>query len=296
MPSYDIAGYSSIMYVKGQYYRVAADPKPVVFTGDIDDLSNPDDILRRAMKVTNGQVLGTLPSDGSTEFLIRTIQYGTDIYLQTAYASPSGREYKRIYAGEWTDWIGIDSEINNAKSIANSAASAASSAARDVSSLANTVSSLSGTVNSLKSNLQSVSNSVSTLNSTVSNKTTMTDVSNQYVITKATSGSNIGPWTFGGVSAKKVGNCVQMSLTFNHRRNDTVAAGTNGFKGTLTAPANLLPLCMPYIIGFWKEGVVICEIPTDGNNLQVRVLAHSISPQTDNPEPIVVTGMFMVSG
>ena len=292
----NIAGYANIINVKGENYRLAADPKPVVFTGDIDDLSNPDDMLRRAMKVTNGQVLGTLPSDGSTDFLIRTIQYGTDIYLQTAYASPSGREYKRVYAGEWTDWIGIDSEINTAKSMANSASSAASSASKDVSSLQGTVSTLSGNVTTLKKDLQSVSNSVSTLNSTVNNRTTMTDVSSQYIITKATSGSNIGPWTFGGVSAKKVGNCVQMSLTFNHRRNDTVAAGTNGFRGTLTAPAGLLPLCMPYIIGFWKEGVVICEIPTDGNNLQVRVLAHSISPQTDNPEPIVVTGMFMVSG
>lgn len=295
MPN-NIAGYANIINVKGENYRLAADPKPVVFTGDIDDISNPDDILRRAMKVTNGQVLGTLPSDGSTEFLIRTIQYGTDIYLQTAYASPSGKEYKRIYAGEWTDWIGIDSEINTAKSMANSAANTASSAAGSVSSLQGSVSTLSGDVKTLKSNLQGVSNSVSTLNTTVSNKTTMTDVSSQYAITKATSGSNIGPWTFGSVSAKKVGNCVQMSLTFNHRRNDTVAAGTNGFKGTLTAPLKLLPLCMPYLIGFWKEGVVICEIPTDGNNLQVRVLAHSISPQTDDPEPIVVTGMFMVSG
>ena len=292
----NIAGYTNIINVKGEYYRLAADPKPVVFTGDIDDLSNKDELLRKAMKVTRGQIMGTLPSDGSTEFLIRTIQYGTDTYLQIAYASPSGREYKRIYAGEWTDWVGVDSEIDNAKNMANSAASVASSAARDVSGLSTTISTLSTNVNSLKNSLQSVSNSVGTLTTTVNNKTTMTDVSSQYTITKATSGSNIGPWTFGGVSAKKVGNCVQMSLTFNHRRNDTVAAGTHGFKGTLTAPPNLLPLCMPYIIGFWKEGVVICEIPTDGNNLQVRVLAHSISPQTDNPEPIVVTGMFMVSG
>ena len=59
MPS-SIAGYSSIMCIKGQYYRLAADPKPVVFTGNIDDISNEDDLLRKAMKVTRNQVSGTL--------------------------------------------------------------------------------------------------------------------------------------------------------------------------------------------------------------------------------------------
>lgn len=287
----NIAGYANIINVKGENYRLAADPKPVVFTGDIDDLSNPDDILRRAMKVTNGQVLGTLPSDGSTEFLIRTIQYGTDIYLQTAYASPSGREYKRIYAGEWTDWIGIDSEISNAKSVANSAASAASSAAGSVSSLSSTVSSLSGTVNTLKNQtVQGLINNVNTLSSTVQNKTNIVNVSSNYTIDKSS-----GKWTLGETNVRQVGNCVYMSLTFNHRKNDDVDAGQNGFVGTVTAPERLKPLFTPCLIGFWGGAIIMCEVPNDGN-LQARVLAGNIHPRTDNPVPIIVTGMYMVAG
>lgn len=289
MPS--IAGYSSIMYIKGQYYRLAADPKPVVFTGNIDDISNEDDLLRKAMKITRNYVSGTLPSDSSNDFLIRTLKYGDDTYLQTAFSSPNGYEYKRIYSGEWTDWIAVDSEIDAAKNSASSAASAAASAVSSVSSLAGTVSKLSETVNTLKnSTVQNLVNSVNSIGTTVQNKTTMTNVSGSYTITKTS-----GKWTLGETNVRQVGNCVYMSLTFNHRKNDDVDAGQNGFVGTVTAPDRLKPLFTPCLIGFWGGAIIMCEVPNDGN-LQVRVLAGNIHPRTDNPVPIIVTGMFMVSG
>lgn len=289
MPS--IAGYSSIMYIKGQYYRIAADPKPVVFTGNIDDISNEDDLLRKAMKVTRNQVSGTLPSDTSNDFLIRTLKYGNDTYLQTAFSSPNGYEYKRIYSGEWTDWIAVDSEIDAAKNSAAFAASAAASASSAVTNLSGTVSRLSDTVNTLKNQtVQNLINNVNSLGTTVQNKTTMNNVSSNYTISKTS-----GKWTLGETNIRQVGNCVYMSLTFNHRKNDDVDAGQNGFVGTVTAPDRLKPLFTPCLVGFWGGAIIMCEVPNDGN-LQVRVLAGNIHPRTDNPVPIIVTGMFMVAG
>ena len=290
MPS-SIAGYSSIMYIKGQYYRLAADPKPVVFTGNIDNISNEDDLLRKAMKVTRNQVSGTLPSDTSNDFLIRTLKYGNDTYLQMAFSSPNGHEYKRIYSGEWTDWIAVDSEIDAAKNSAASAANAAASASSAVTNLSGTVNSLSATVNTLKNQtVQGLINNVNSLSSTVQNKTTMNNVSGNYTISKTS-----GKWTLGETNVRQVGNCVYMSLTFNHRKNDDVDAGQNGFAGTIEAPDKLKPLFTPCLIGFWGGAIIMCEVPNDGN-LQVRVLAGNIHPRTDNPVPIIVTGMFMVAG
>lgn len=290
MPS-SIAGYSSIMYIKGQYYRLAADPKPVVFTGNIDNISNEDDLLRKAMKVTRNQVSGTLPSDTSNDFLIRTLKYGNDTYLQTAFSSPNGYEYKRIYSGEWTDWIAVDSEIDAAKNLASSAANAAASVGSAVDNLAGTVSRLSETVNTLKNQtVQGLINNVNSLSSTVQNKTTMNNVSGNYTISKTS-----GKWTLGETNVRQVGNCVYMSLTFNHRKNDDVDAGQNGFVGTVTAPDRLKPLFTPCLIGFWGGAIIMCEVPNNGN-LQVRVLAGNIHPRTDNPVPIIVTGMYMVTG
>lgn len=289
MPS--IAGYSSIMYIKGQYYRLAADPKPVVFTGNIDDISNEDDLLRKAMKVTRNQVSGTLPSDTSNDFLIRTLKYGNDTYLQMAFSSPNGYEYKRIYSGEWTDWIAVDSEIDAAKNSAASAASAAASASSAVTNLSGTVNSLSATVNTLKNQtVQGLINNVNSLTTTVQNKTNMVNVSSNYTISKTS-----GKWTLVETNVRQVGNCVYMSLTFNHRKNDDVDAGQNGFVGTVTAPDRLKPLFTPCLIGFWGGAIIMCEVPNNGE-LQARVLAGNIHPRTDNPVPIIVTGMYMVTG
>ena len=86
-----------------------------------------------------------------------------------------------------------------------------------------------------------------------------------------------------------------MSLTFNHRKNDDVDAGQNGFVGTVTAPDRLKPLFTPCLIGFWGGAIIMCEVPNNGE-LQARVLAGNIHPRTDDPVPIIVTGMYMVVG
>ena len=79
--SENIAGYIDRSYIKGQYYRYAAAPKPVNYSGNIDEISA--DLLTKAMLVTRGSVGGTLPNDFGNTFLITTLQYGTNTYLQT---------------------------------------------------------------------------------------------------------------------------------------------------------------------------------------------------------------------
>lgn len=109
--SENIAGYIDRSQIKGQYYRYAASPMPTIFNGDIDDLSG-DGLILKAMFATRGQVAGTLPADEGNTFLITTTEFGNGVYLQTAYSAITGYEYKRIYNGVWTDWKGVDSDIN----------------------------------------------------------------------------------------------------------------------------------------------------------------------------------------
>ena len=296
----NIAGYADHAYVKGQYYKYAAAPMPIVFTGDIDDVSNPDTLLIRAALVNRGQVTGTLPNTAGTSFLITTVQYGTDehpVYLQTAYQNQTGfegREYKRIYNDAWSEWIGVEDSIQSVADTVSSVSNTASSAASGVSSLNTTVSGLQRDLNDVKNTtLPGISrsvDSVSTKVTAIDKRTTLTDVSTSYAINKTS-----GKWTLGVTNVRQLGNCVYMSLTFNHRKNDDVDAGQNGFVGTVTAPDRLKPLFTPCLIGFWGGAIIMCEVPNDGN-LQVRVLAGNIHPRTDNPVPIIVTGMFMVAG
>ena len=293
----NIAGYADRAYIKGQYYRYAAAPKPFVYTGDIDTIS--DELLARAMYVTRGQVSGTLPDGAINNFLIQTIRYGNSTYLQTAYGIQAGYdcyEYRRIYSGAWTDWIGIDSGIAEAKDDAANAISLANrvnQAITGAGGVNSQISTLNGSVSSLNSSIEGVSKSVSSLSgtvNTVNTKTTLIDVSSSYSITKTS-----GKWTLGETNIRKLGNCIYMSLKFNHRSGDDVPVGSNGFAGTLTCPDSLKPLFVPYLIGFWGGSVIICEVPNDGD-LQVRVLASNMTPRASNPVPIYVTGTFMVSG
>ena len=293
----DIAGYVDRQYIKGQYYRLAASPKPVVFSGNINDLSDEDALLSKALLVTKGNVDGTLPNDFGNSFLITTVKFGNDVYLQTAYMEQTGYEcweYKRLYVnGNWTEWLGVESEIDMVSRAASAAQSAAASASSSVSSLSTDVSTLNSSVNGLKNTVNGLSSSVSAVKSDVNNisqKIAVTDVSSSYTITKSS-----GKWTLGETNVRKSGNCVYMSLSFNHRKNDDVDVGQNGFVGTLSAPNSLKPLFLPCLVGFWGGAIIMCEVPGDGV-LQARVLAGNIHPRTDNPVPVVVTGTFMVSG
>ena len=151
--SESIAGYIDKSYIKGQYYRYAASPKPVVFTGNIDTMS--EDLLVKTMLVSTVTATGTFPTDVGTNFLISTVKYGDDIYLQVAYllltdSSMNCYEYRRIYTNSaWTDWISTDgdlttmnSKIQEAKDTADNCASGLQSANSQISTLNSQVSTL----------------------------------------------------------------------------------------------------------------------------------------------------------
>ena len=99
----NIAGYIDRSYVKGSTYRYAGCPIPTVFTGNINVVS--EDLLVKAMVAVSGTAQGDFPGTVADRFLIQTIKYGNDVYLQTAVTS-DGSEYRRIYTegSGWTDW------------------------------------------------------------------------------------------------------------------------------------------------------------------------------------------------
>lgn len=171
----EIAGYADLARIKGQYYRYAAAPKPVVFTGNIDEIS--EDTLIKAMFVSRNQASGTFPTNIGDTFLITTVKYGNNAYLQTAYLVQTGfecYEYRRIYSGEWTSWIGVDSAIKEAVDLAKDAKTAADAAASSVGTLSSTVNNVAGDVNTIKnSTLPGLNSTVNTLTGrvqTVENK------------------------------------------------------------------------------------------------------------------------------
>ena len=104
----NIAGYLNMTNVKGQYYRFAASPKPVVFTGNFDNISDEDSLLVKAMHVMRSQAEGTFPNDTANDFLITTVKYGDSLYLQTAYTCNDCNEcyeYRRIYNGKDREYL-----------------------------------------------------------------------------------------------------------------------------------------------------------------------------------------------
>ena len=171
----NIAGYADMANVKGQYYRYAAAPKPVTYTGNIDTIS--EDLLIKAMFVSRNSASGTFPNDFGNTFLITTVKYGNDAYLQTAYMVQENYEcweYRRIYNGSWTNWIGIDGDIADAKDLAANAQAAANAASASVGTLSGTVGNLSGDVNTIKNStlpgLNSTVNALAGRVQTVENK------------------------------------------------------------------------------------------------------------------------------
>lgn len=110
----NIAGYIDRSYVKGSTYRYAGCPIPTVFTGNINTIS--DDLLVKAMLVTNNGVNGTFPTATSGTYLVRTIEYGNAILLQSAVDFATGIEYRRINSnGAWTDWVSANDEVAGIK-------------------------------------------------------------------------------------------------------------------------------------------------------------------------------------
>jgi hypothetical protein len=130
------------------------------------------------MLVTRGSVGGTLPNEFGNTFLITTLQYGTNTYLQTAYVVQTGYEcweYRRIYSGTWTAWIGVDSSIKSLNSSISKAQETADAANNSINSLSGDVSNLASTVNSInQTSLPSLSNRCGNLEGRCSNLETNT--------------------------------------------------------------------------------------------------------------------------
>lgn len=294
MPS-EIVGYASRAYVKGQYYRYAGAPKPDSFTGNIDEVG--EDLLVKAMYVTRSQAAGTFPDDTINDYLIETVKYGNSSYLQIAYAIQQGYdcyEYKRIYSGAWTEWVGVDSNIATAARLATGAANVASQAAESASSTSSQLSTLKNNVSSLSSNVTSLSNSVSTLSSsvtTLNSKTTMQDISNSYVIEKTGGDSK---FSFENIEANKVGNIVSMRFTIHmssSSSSNTWSVGTNLFKGKINSGS--LPTQAVRLISYYGSSILLCNIEANGD-ITVRVFGSTltIGNRSDN---ISHTGVFMVA-
>lgn len=288
------AGYATHGYVKGLYVKYAADPKPVEFTGNIDDLSDEDVLLTKAMHVVRSQITGTLPNDVSNDFLIKTTKYGNSVYLQQAFTYDSDNEcyeYRRVYAGEWSSWVSTDDSVKKLNKNVQSTIDLATNCDKSVTSL-------SGQVSSLKSDVKTAQNSVNSLNNTVgglqntvktiNEKTTLEDASSKYTVSKTS-----GAWNLSAVFAQKFGNVVTMRIEFSVKKNVNVNAGSNAFVGTINAPNGYLPFFTSFLISCFTTSNIVAWINEDGE-FTVRVLNSAIKPGSDTV--IGVGGTFIVGG
>ena len=291
--SENIAGYIDRSYIKGQTYRYAATPAPIVFTGNIDEISD-NDLLSKAMLVTRGQVGGKLPNEFGNTFLITTVKYGNNTYLQTAYLVQSGYEcweYRRIYSSGWTEWIGVDSAINlvnskidGADQKADSALAAISgtnginSQISDINTKINTINNT--TIPSLSGDIDQVRGRVGTLETNSSTK----DISNTYTVTKTG-----GSWGYSSLIAKRTGNVVAMSIIFSIGKNVEVKNGSDGFIGKIDNGP--LPAVYTRLTSFYGKAIIMASFGTDGS-IRVRVTGDTIKPT--KADQAGVAGMFVV--
>lgn len=288
------AGYATHGYVKGLYVKYAADPKPVEFTGNIDDLSDEDVLLTKAMHVVRSQITGTLPNDVSNDFLIKTTKYGNSIYLQQAFTYDSDNEcyeYRRVYAGEWSSWVSTDDSVKRLDKNVQSAIDLATNCDKSVTSLSGQVSSLKSDVKTAQNSIGSLSNTVGGLQNTVktvNEKTTLEDASNKYTVSKTS-----GAWNCSAIKVKKFGNVVTVRVEFSIKKNVNVNAGSNAFVGTINAPAGYLPFFTSFLISCFTTSSIVAWI--DGNgDFTVRVLNSAIKPGSDTV--VGVGGTFIVGG
>ena len=295
----NIVGYTDCAYIKGQYYRYAASPKPVVYTGNINTIS--EDLLVKTMLVTRGNVSGTLPNDTCNTFLISTVKYGTDVYLQTAYLVQENfncYEYKRIYNGGWTDWIGVESSIDDVRNSMSGFSDSIRAINNDLTGLNRSVSSLNSgyttLVNSTLPGISSTANNAASTASTLNAKMALTDISSDYTVTRTGGDSK---WSFSSVEALKAGNIIDIQMTFHmssSSSSNSWSAGTNLFKGTLASKTGKLPIHSARLFSYYGSTILICNIDPNGE-ITLRVLAGtlSIGNRSDDIKP---NGLFMIGG
>lgn len=289
----EITGYADVISVKGHYYRLASSPKPVVFTGNIDEVS--ENLLSKAMFVSRTQVSGTLPNDFGTNFLITTVKYGDDTYLQTAYLVQTNYEcyeYRRIYSGSWTNWIGVDSEIKAVDSKIQSVKEVADSCNQSISAINTQIFGLNNTVNTLNNstipNLSGTVTSLSNRVSVVEGRTVVGDISSLYTITKTKADAK---WNSAIVSASRFGNSVNMSIEFGFNKG-IWHAGDTPYEGTLSGGP--LPIYTCRLVAYYGSSILMCSINPNGA-FAVRVLSGTLAPGGSRDQ-IRPTGMFIFNG
>jgi hypothetical protein len=273
--SENIAGYIDRSYIKGQTYRYAATPKPMVFNGDIDEISDSD-LLSKAMLVTRGQVSGTLPNNFGNTFLITTIKYGNNTYLQTAYLVQSGYEcweYRRIYSNGWTEWIGVDSAINLVNDKIDGAdqkADSALTAINGTNGINSQISDINGSINTINNtsipNLSGEIDQVKGRVRTLETNTSVVPIS--YTITKTS-----GAWSCSNVSAYRCGNIIYIYFPLVGS-GAKVNAGANAFVGTLSNGP--LPLYVAKNATFISSGSPVLSLESTGK-ITVRVTGAAIT-------------------
>lgn len=294
MPN-EIAGYADKAYIKGQYWRYAGAPKPSTFTGDIDTIS--EDLLSKAMFVSRSQALGTFPDDTVNDYLIETIKYGNNTYLQRAYAIKAdydGYEYKRIYSGAWSSWVCTDSniesmaiDVKNAYDLANNC----NTAIAGKGGINEQLGTLNSSIKDLKTKDTNLDNSITNINNnikTINSKITLEDVSSKYSVSKTS-----GAWNCSAILVRKFGNVVTMRVEFSVKKNVNVNAGANAFVGTINAPSGYLPFFTSFLISCFTTANIVAWVNEDGS-FTVRVLNSAIRPGSDTV--IGVGGTFIVGG
>lgn len=285
----EIAGYADTISVKGQYYKLASSPKPVVYTGDISTIS--DDLLSKAMFVTrNATNTASLPNSFGTNFLITTVEYGSGNYLQTAYLVQTGYEcyeYRRIYSsGNWTAWIGVDSAIAAASSAASNAKETADQAAADAGTAISNAASLKTTVDSLSSTSASSFSDIFSRLGTLENKVVTNDISSSYTVTKTK-----GPWNFNEVKAYRTGNTIQMNILLRGN-GSSVGNNVNGFEGTITTGPR--PMILTRFLAMIQGSSIVGYFDPSNNSIIIR---NTGSPATLSSSSTLTCGAtFVVNG
>lgn len=285
----EIAGYTNVVYIKGQYYGLAAAPMPSVFSGNIDEIS--EDLLAKTMLITRGSVGGTLPNDFGNTFLLTTVKYGTNTYLQTAYVVQTNYdcwEYRRIYSGSWTDWIGVDSSIKAVDDKIQSVKDTADGCSNSINTINNQLSSMSSSISNLSnSTIPALSNSVNAVGGRVTNlenKLALANVSGTYTVDKTS-----GAWNFKSVLAYKSGNTVSMYIQFEGN-NSSVNVGNNAFVGKVTAGA--LPIMYARFMSYYGSSAIVADLTPSGD-LTVRILGANLNIQRNTCS---ISSVFFVNG
>ena len=246
--SENIAGYIDRSYIKGQYYRYAACPKPAVSAANFNEIS--EDILAKALFIARGQTAGgTFPNDTDNNFLLTTVEYGSSIYLQTAYSVSDGCEYRRIYSnGNWTDWFKFDSKVNaintNYENLSNQVNDIKTNTETGLPYAINLANSAVGTANGAKTTAESFSGSINSINNSIESlKTSLQPLGPKMVlVTKTVSSAGLtltGQWCISG----------EISIDISDKGFTTV---TNVLVGQATSPN--FPAIV-YLTGFNKNTI-----------------------------------------